>query len=147
MLNQNSVPAVERDLERQIHNGVLQRVEYSELATPIVVVPKPSKAVRICGDFSVTVNPQLKINQYPLLRPEELFATLNGGEQFTKLDFSEAYLQLELDEKSQQFMVINTHKGLFKYTRLPFIAATPAIFQQTMDICSPSRLTRGCMPP
>ena len=127
-------PAIEQDLERQVHNGVLQRVEYSEWATPIVVVPKPSKAVRICGDFSVTVNPQLKINQYPLPRPEELFAALNGGEQFTKLDFSEAYLQLELDEESQHFMVINTHKGLFKYTRLPFgIAAAPAIFQQTMD--------------
>ena len=128
-------PAVEQDLERQVHNRVLQRVEYSEWETPIVVVPKPSKAVRICGDFSVTVNPQLKINQYPIPRPEELFAALNGGEQFTKLDFSEAYLQLELDEESQQFMVINTHKGLFKYTRLPFgIAAAPAVFQQTMDI-------------
>ena len=65
-------PAIEQDLERQVHNGVLQRVEYSEWATPIVVVPKPSKAVRICGDFSVTVNPELKINQYPLPRPEEL---------------------------------------------------------------------------
>ena len=32
-------------------------------------------------------------------------------------------------------MVINTHKGLFKYTRLPFgIAAAPTVFQQTMDI-------------
>ena len=31
-------------------------------------------------------------------------------------------------------MVINTHKGLFKYTRLPFgIAAAPVVFQQTMD--------------
>ena len=99
------------------------------------MVPKPSKAIRICGDFSVTVNPQLKINQYPIPRPEELFAALNGGEQFTKLDFSEAYLQLELDEESQQFMVINTHKGLFKYTHLPFgISAAPAVFQQTMDI-------------
>ena len=67
-------------------------------------------------------------------RPEELFAALNGGQQFTNLDFSEAYLHLELDEKTQQFMVINTHKGLFKYTRLPFgTAAAPAVFQQTMD--------------
>ena len=128
-------PAVERDLERQIHNGVLQRVEYLEWATPVVVLPKPSKAVRICSDFGVTVNPLLKINQYPLPRPEELFAALNRREQFTKLDFSEAYLQLELDEESQQLMVINTHKGLFKYTRLPFgIAAASAVFQQTMDI-------------
>ena len=127
-------PAVEQDLNRQIQNGVLQRVDHSQWATPIVVVPKPSKAVRICGDFSVTVNPQLNINRYPLPRPEELFAALNGGQQFTKLDFSEAYLQLELDEETQQFMVINTHKGLFKYTRLPFgIAAAPAVFQQTMD--------------
>ena len=32
-------------------------------------------------------------------------------------------------------MVINKHKGLFKYTRLPFgIAAAPAVFQQMMDI-------------
>ena len=44
-------------------------------------------------------------------------------------------MQLELDEESQHFMVINTHKGLFKYTRLPFgIAAAPTIFQQTMDV-------------
>ena len=32
-------------------------------------------------------------------------------------------------------MVINTHKGLFKYTHLPFgIAAVSAVFKQTMDI-------------
>ena len=44
-------------------------------------------------------------------------------------------MQLELDEESQHFMVINTHRGLFKYTHLPFdIAAAPAVFQQTMDI-------------
>ena len=38
--------------------GVLQSIKHSEWTTLTVVVPKPSKAVRICGDFSVTVNPQ-----------------------------------------------------------------------------------------
>ena len=143
MLNRNSLsnpglikPAVEQDLNRQIQNGVLQRVDHSQWATPIVVVPKPSKAVRICGDFSITANPQLNINQYPLPRPEELFAALNGGQQFTKLDFSEAYLQLELDEVTQQFVVINTRKGLFKYTRLPFgITAALQYFSKLWILC------------
>ncbi|XP_064458841.1 uncharacterized protein K02A2.6-like [Ornithodoros turicata] len=81
--------AVERDLERQVANGVLSPIETSSWTTPIVVVPKPNGAVRVCGDFSVTVNPQLDIAQYPLPRPEELFAKLNGGVIFSKLDLSE----------------------------------------------------------
>ena len=73
--------ATEADLERQIRNGSLKPVEYSTWATPIVVVPKPKKIVRICGDYKVTVNPQLKINQYPLPHPNEL----GGDEKFKKL--------------------------------------------------------------
>ncbi|XP_064469911.1 uncharacterized protein K02A2.6-like [Ornithodoros turicata] len=126
--------AVEADLKRQVANGVLRPVEVSEWATPIVVVPKPNGAVRVCGDFSVTVNPQLSVAQYPLPRPEELLATLNGGQRFSKLDLSEAYLQMKLDEEATKVLVINTHKGLFQFTRMPFgIASAPAVFQRTME--------------
>lgn len=125
---------VEEDLERQCRNGVLTPIEYSDWATPIVVVPKPNGAVRICGDFSVSVNPQLDVTQYPLPRPEELFAKLNGGQKFSKLDLSEAYLQMELDEEAKKVLAINTHKGLFQFNRMPFgIASAPAIFQRTME--------------
>ncbi|XP_064469193.1 uncharacterized protein K02A2.6-like [Ornithodoros turicata] len=125
---------VENDLERQCKNGVLTPVDYSDWATPIVVVPKPNGAVRVCGDFSVSINPQLDITQYPLPRPEELFAKLNGGQKFSKLDLSEAYLQMELDEEAKKLLVINTHKGLFQFNRMPFgIASAPAIFQRTME--------------
>ena len=42
---------------------------------------------------------------------------------------------MELDEESWQYVVINTHRGLYRYLRLPFgIASVPAIFQQTMDM-------------
>lgn len=41
---------------------------------------------------------------------------------------------MKIDEESQQYLVINTHIGLFKYTRLPFgLASAPAIWQRAMD--------------
>ena len=43
-------------------------------------------------------------------------------------------MQIELEKESQKLVVINTHKVLFQYTRLPFgISSVPAIFQQVMD--------------
>ena len=39
------------------------------------------------------------------------------GVSFEKLDLSYAYLQLLLDESAREYLVINTHKGLFEYTR------------------------------
>ena len=57
-----------------------------------------------------------------------------GGQTLTTLDLSHAYLQLELEKESQELVTINTHKGLYKYTSLPFgVASTPAIFQRTME--------------
>lgn len=53
---------------------------------------------------------------------------------FTKLDLSHAYQQVVLDEKFQPYVTINTHSGLYRYTRLPFgVAAALALFQQTID--------------
>ena len=51
-----------------------------------------------------------------------------------KLDMSNAYLQLPLDEDSKTYVTINTHKGLFKFNRLPFgVSSAPTIFQCYME--------------
>ena len=59
--------------------GVLEKTHYSDVA-----VPKP------------VLNPVLDVDQYPLPKPEEIFATLAGGQSFTTLDLSHAYNQLIL---------------------------------------------------
>ena len=126
--------AVGLETDRLEAAGILEKVEYSEWAAPIVPVPKKDGKLCICGDYKVTINPYLEVDQYPLPNPEEMFATLAGGKKFTKLDLSQAYQQLQLHEASKKLVTINTHKGLYGYTRLPFgVASAPALFQKTMD--------------
>lgn len=74
------------------------------------------------------------MDQYPLPLPEDIFATLEGGVLFSKLDLSQAYLQLELDEFSKELSTVNTPFGLYRYNRLPFgVASAPGNFQRVMD--------------
>ncbi|XP_036363453.1 uncharacterized protein K02A2.6-like [Octopus sinensis] len=71
---------------------------------------------------------------YPLPSPEDSFAKLNGNKIFSKLDLSDASLQIKADEECSKFLTVNTPKGLYKYNRLPFgLKVTPAIFQQVVD--------------
>lgn len=71
---------------------------------------------------------------YPVPRAEELWAAMSGGQKFTKLDLRDAYQQIPLDAESREYVTINTHMGLFQYTRLPFgVSAAPAIFQREME--------------
>ena len=115
--------------------GILEKVDYSQWAVPIVAVPKKDGKIRLCGDYKVNVNKSLEVDQYLLPKPANLFATLAGSQKFTKLDLSQAYQQLLLDEDSRRYVTINTHKGLYQYTRLPFgVASAPAMFQKTTDI-------------
>ena len=68
------------------------------------------------------------------LDQKDIFATFADGKKFTTLDLSHAYNQLILDEESRKYVVVNTHPGLYRYTRLAFgIASAPAIFQRVMD--------------
>ena len=47
---------------------------------------------------------------------------------------SQAYQQLQLNDESKQYITINTHKGLFQYTRVPYgISSAPGIFQRNME--------------
>ncbi|XP_044755016.1 uncharacterized protein LOC123313970 [Coccinella septempunctata] len=85
---------VEQELERLLSLGVIEPVDYSPWGTPVVPVIKKDGSVRLCGDFKVTLNPHIEIDKYPLPRIEQLFASLQGGEHFTKLDLANAYTQL-----------------------------------------------------
>ena len=120
-------------LKDKVGQGELVPVERAEWAAPIVVVHKKDGGIRICGDFKVSINPVICSQIYPLSTPEEMFSMLANGKSFTKLDLARAYKQMAVKKECQHLLTINTHLGLFRYTRLPFgISTAPALWQKAM---------------
>ena len=101
----------------------------------MVLVLKKDGSLRVCGDYKMTVKQYADVDQYPLPNTEFFFATLAGVlASISKIDLSHAYQQVELDEYSQKYLTINTHKGSYSYKRLPFgVSSAPGIFQRIMD--------------
>ena len=83
---------------------------------------------------SKSVNPVLQAQTYSLPTPEEIFSTLANGESYTKLDLARAYKQMKVKQDCQSLLTINTHRGLFQYTRLPFgITTALSLWQRAMS--------------
>ena len=125
---------VEEALDQLVSGGIIEPVDFSEWAAPIVPVLKADKrSMRICADFK-DLNQKIVCDKYPLPRVDEILSAVGGSKIFSKIDLKDAYLQLPVDDESQKLLVINTHKGLFKYKRLPFgLSSSPAIFQKFMS--------------
>ena len=65
----------------------------------------------MCGDYKLTANKVIKLDTYPIPKPEDLFSSL-----------------------AKDLTVINTHRRLFRYNRLCFgISSAPDIFQRSME--------------
>lgn len=125
---------IEIELKRLVDQGIYEPITSSQWAAPIVPVVKPDGSIRICGDYKQTVNQVADCDKYPIPKTEDIFATLNGGEKFTKLDLSQAYQQLVLNPDSRNLLTINTHKGLFRPTRLQFgVHSASGIFQRELE--------------
>ena len=131
---------LEEEYQKGISKGVWETTQFCQFGTPVVRVKKAllpgqkKPKIRVCGDYSVTVNPQLEDHQHPLPLPEDLMRRLGGGYGFTKIDLADAYNQIKLALESQRRLALSTHKGVLLQKRLLFcIKSAPGYFQQIMD--------------
>ena len=125
---------INKELDRLVNMGILSKVEFSEWAAPTVYIRKKSKEIRVCADFSIGLNAALKDYHYPFSGLEEVFNKLNRGKVFSKIDLSNTYLQIPVEENSSKLLCINTHRGVYKFDGLIFgIKVAPAIFTKVMD--------------
>jgi hypothetical protein len=123
-----------------IAKGIWEPTQFNEYGTPVVPIRKarlPGQTrgkIRVCGDYSKTVNPQLEIHRQPIPLPEHLIRRLGGGYGFTKIDLADAYNQISLAPESQKKLALSTHRGVLRQKRLPFgISSAPGYFQEIME--------------
>jgi len=85
---------VEKALRRLVDSGFLEPCAPGPWGTPIVCIPKGEKDVRICGDFSTMLNPDLLVagRSTPLI---DDLSTVNGR-VFALLDMDQAYVKARL---------------------------------------------------
>ena len=97
--------------------------------------PGQKKAnLRVCRDYSVTVNHQLETYQHPIPSSDDLMQKHSGGNYFTKIALADAYNQVKLSPESQRWLALSTHWGVFLQMRLLFgISSAPGYFLEIMD--------------
>lgn len=82
---------LEQELDRLVNLGIIEPVIFLANASPIVPILKHDGRIRLCADYSTTIDKQLLMEKYPLPRIDELFAKLRvkrNSIRFTKLDLS-----------------------------------------------------------
>ena len=123
-----------------IEQGKWKPVQFNTSGAPVVPIRKGARSghissgLRVCGDYSVSVNGLLDVPRHPLPLPEDLIRKLGGGHYFTKLDLADAYSQIPLGPISQKKLALSTHRGVLLQMRLPQgISSAPAYFQEIMQ--------------
>ena len=95
---------------------------------------KPTEEVRPCLDARDLNKAIIQENHKPQT-VQEIAHQLAGAVVFTKTDALKAFLQVHLTEESSKLLVINTHKGQYRFKRMPFGAKmSQDMFQMKMDL-------------
>lgn len=106
-------------------------MKFADYACPIVAVKKPNSSVMICGNYKLTANKVVKLEQYPIPTLDDLLQDLESGQKYSKLDLSHAYHQIELDASAQKYTTINTPWTVPVHEAA--LCSTLALFQRTME--------------
>ena len=130
--------SIDNELHWLIANDIIVPVnpqqETVEWASSVVPQTRSNGNIRLCGDFKTTINPHIIVNDYPLPLFEEVVAKLATYKEYSIIDLKDAFNQVEIDEECQKHFIIATHRGYFRFKRLPFgIPVAPLIFQKFMD--------------
>ena len=130
-----SKAAIEEAIDYMVKQDILEpQIEPTLLVSSVTYPVKPTGEVRPCLDARDLNKAMIRENHKPQT-VEEIAHQLAGAVVFTKADTLKAFLQVHLTEESSKLLVINTHKGRYRFKRMPFRAKmSQDVFQMKMDL-------------
>ena len=125
---------VTEKLEQMVRQGILEPVQPGGVtnASSVVWQRKKSGELRLCEDLKVHINGKVVDEDYPMQDMDMIFDNLHVASYFGKIDLSDTYYQIELDDEAKDICTINTSQGLFKETTSGLQSSSP-IFQNCIE--------------
>ena len=130
-----SKAAIEEAIDYMVKQDILEpQIEPTPWVSSVTYPVKPTGEVRPCLDAR-DLNKAIIWENHKPQTVEEIAHQLAGAVVFTKVDTLKAFLQVHLTEESSKLLVINTHKGPYRFKRMPFRAKmSQDVFQMKMDL-------------
>ena len=130
-----SKAAIKEAIDYMVKQDILEpQIEPTPWVSSVTYPVKPTGEVRPCLDARDLNKAIIRENHKPQT-VEEIAHQLAGAMVFTKADALKAFLQVHLTEESSKLLVINTHKGRYRFKRMPFGAKmSQDVFQMKMDL-------------
>lgn len=129
-------PREREELDRQVDGllmaGVIENCQ-SEYAAPSFVVKKPGGKFRLVHNYK-KINEIIMDDKYPLPRIDAILETLEVASFYSQMDINQAFFQQPIAPEHRDYTSFITHKGLYRYTRLPQgMKTSPNAFQRSMN--------------
>ncbi|EYC05399.1 hypothetical protein Y032_0082g1560 [Ancylostoma ceylanicum] len=122
-----------KEMLEDLEKRSIVRKSSSDWASPIVLVQKKDKTIRLCVDYRA-LNKETRQDAYPLPTIDTVLQSLGGKKYFSTLDMASGYWQVKLSKEAQRKSAFITPEGLYEFLVLPFgLCTSPAVFQRLMD--------------
>lgn len=107
------------EIDRLLTKGIIEPSPNPEWLNPVIAVRKPSGRIRLCIDAR-KLNERTIKDAYPQQNLNHILSRLRGTKYLSTVDLSDAFYQVELEEKSRSKTSFSIgSRGTFRYRRMP----------------------------
>ena len=125
------IKQLDQELDSMLEAGIIEPSQ-SFYASPIVLIKKPNGDLRVCVSYK-NLNKISLFDPEPAVNADDIFDKLGGARFYSKFDLSKGFYQVALEEESRDYTTLTCHRGLFRFTSLPFgLASATSTFNRLM---------------